>query len=134
MKHCLAYLPVLLLLFLSACAPPDAYHELSQALTAIQEGRLSDGLIHSELCLRSLPNDTNALLLNGYCQMMLSPDPNFKSALFNLESSRNSDTFANLLYGWALCENKLYREASGSGKGLGTDAALRLRKARFCCC
>ncbi|NLF92343.1 MAG: tetratricopeptide repeat protein [Oligosphaeraceae bacterium] len=115
MKHRrLAYLPLLLLLFLTSCAPPDAYHELSQALTAIQEGRLSDGLIHSEICLRSLPNDTNVLLLNGYCQMMLSPDPNYKSAaLFNLEkASRNSGTYAaNLLYGWALCENKLYREA-----------------------
>ncbi len=97
-----------------SCAPPDAYNELSQALEAIQAGRLSDGLIHSELCLRSLPNDANALLLNGYCQMMLSSDLNYKSsALFNLEkASRDSDTYAaNLLYGWALCENKLYREA-----------------------
>lgn len=114
MKYSFAYLPVLFLLLLTACAPPDAYNELSLALEAIQEGRLSDGLIYSELCLRSLPNDTNALLLNGYCQMMLSQDPNYKStALFNLEkASRNADTYAaNLLYGWALCENKLYREA-----------------------
>lgn len=114
MKYITSYLLISLLLFLSSCAPPDAYKELSLALGAIQAGSLSEGLIHSELCLRALPNDTNALLLNGYCQMMLSSDPNFKSsALFNLEkASRNSDTYAaHLLYGWALCENKLYRDA-----------------------
>ncbi len=104
-----------LLLLLPSCTPPDSTAELLQAMQDAQKGLLGEALFRSELCLRNRPEDVNALLLNSYCIFTTASENTQKAkALFNLDKATRlaPESFTTwYYYGWALCENKQYREA-----------------------
>jgi tetratricopeptide (TPR) repeat protein len=86
-----------------------------KALEDAQKGRLAEAHFRSELRLRNRPEDVNGLLLNSFCIFTTATENSQKAkALFNLDRATRlaPDSFtARYYYGWALCENKQYREA-----------------------